>query len=198
MHPMSYLIRLAEEQDAGHILAIYKPFIENTAVSFEKEVPSVDEFWQRINTILEEWPWLVCEIDGVITGYAYASNHRERASYQWTKEVSVYVHPDHQGKGVAKALYRSLLACLELQGVRNVLAGATVPNPGSEGFHHSLGFTDVGTYHNIGFKFGKWHHVQWWEKQLSAAKPREIKLLGEVVETGDFRRKIKSGLDSLK
>src|SRR5688572_16294335 len=115
-----YSIRLARETDAKGILDIYAPYIENTSFTFETEVPTISDFAGRIRSYLEIWPWLVCEINGEIAGYAYATRHRERTAYQWCTESSVYIHDDHQKKGIALALYVALFSILEKQGFRNV------------------------------------------------------------------------------
>src|SRR5712691_1555962 len=98
-------IRLARPSDAMSILGIYAPYILNTSFTFETEVPTNESFAQRIISCLEDWPWLVCEIDGVPAGYAYAARHRERAAYQWCVESSVYVHDNFQQRGAARSLY---------------------------------------------------------------------------------------------
>ncbi len=168
------IIRMATPADAAQILDIYAPFIKNTATSFEMEVPTVAQFAQRMAHYLAEAPWLICEEDQVIIGYAYASPHRGRAAYQWNREVSVYVHNHHYRKGIARLLYETLFELLSLQGYTNALAGIVQPNEASVRFHESLGFEKVGTYRNIGYKLGAWRDVAWYEKFLgeeSAAIP---------------------------
>jgi phosphinothricin acetyltransferase len=159
-------IRCATENDVDGILAIYGPFVAETPVSFETEIPSASEMWNRISSILTELPYLVCEIDGKIAGYAYASNFRQRKSYQWSKEVSVYVAPELRGRHIATGLYFSLIEILKKLGVANLLAGITVPNPASINFHESLGFRKCGEYTKVGYKLGVWHSVGWWELRL--------------------------------
>ncbi|MDO9615967.1 MAG: N-acetyltransferase family protein, partial [Bacteroidota bacterium] len=119
---MNISIRLAEKRDTPGILEIYSPFILETAVTFEETVPDEESFWKRIQEIMTELPFLVCEFDGRIAGYAYASGYRSRASYRWTKEVSVYVHPDFHRKHVARALYTSLNEMVRYQGIADLLA----------------------------------------------------------------------------
>ena len=160
-------IRLAKPADASSILNIYIPFIINSAITFETEVPSADAFAQRIITYQENWPWLVYETEGVIAGYAYATKHRERAAYQWCVESSVYVNNDYQQRGIAKALYTTLFEILQYQGCRNVYAGITLPNDKSVGFHKSFGFSWLADYTNIGYKLNKWNTVSWWQLQLN-------------------------------
>jgi phosphinothricin acetyltransferase len=194
-------IRIAEERDTEAVLKIYKPFIENTPVSFETSVPTLSEFWNRIQTILTENPWLVCEIDGDIAGYAYAGNHRIRASYQWTKEVSVYIQPSFRRCGIAKGLYTTLIGILKFQGVHSTLAGITLPNANSVRFHQRMGFREIGTYTDVGFKFGTWHCVSWWEhlnhnqkyNQANALKPLE-----NVMNTPEWDAMIKKGVHQIK
>jgi L-amino acid N-acyltransferase YncA len=154
--------RIAEEKDAAGMLAIYAPYIESTSFTFETEIPSVEKFAQRIRTYLAEWPWLVCEIDGMIAGYAYATRYRERTAYQWCTESSVYIHDDFQRTGIARALYNSLFEILKRQGFRNVYAVINLPNDKSVALHESCGFRHFATYEKVGYKLGKWKNVGWW------------------------------------
>ena len=143
-------IRLATPADAQGILAIYAPYIQNTSFTFEIEVPSVGEFSERIRTYLINWPWIICEIDGIIAGYAYATRHRERTAYQWCVESSIYIHDDFQRVGIARALYTVLLEILKIQGFRNVYAVINLPNDKSVNFHESLSFIYFATYEKVG------------------------------------------------
>ncbi|HLG39559.1 MAG TPA: GNAT family N-acetyltransferase [Chitinophagaceae bacterium] len=156
-------LRLANEKDAEGILEIYSPYITNTSFTFETEMPSVKDFADRIKTYLYNWPWLVCEADGKIAGYAYGSKYRERTGYQWCAECSVYVHDDFRRKGIAKALYNALFELLKLQGYRNVYAVINLPNDRSVQFHESCGFKWFANYENVGYKLGKWKTVGWWQ-----------------------------------
>lgn len=160
-------IRLASLTDAHSMLEIYSPYILNTAFTFETEVPTVEIFAKRILAYLEDWPWLVCEIDGTPAGYAYATRYRERAAYQWCVESSVYVHDNYQQRGVASALYAALFEILKHQGCRNVYAGITLPNDKSLGFHKRFGFTHFADYDHVGYKLGKWNTVSWCRLQLN-------------------------------
>ena len=161
------LIRVATENDAENILGIYSPYIANTSFTFETEVPSVETFKERINTYLINWPWLVCEMDGTLAGYAYGARYRERTAYQWCVEVSVYIHDDHQRSGIARALYVALIEILKRQGFRNVYAVINLPNDKSVAFHESCGFTYFATYMNVGYKLGLWKNVGWWQLPLN-------------------------------
>ncbi len=157
------MIRLAKPSDAEAILAIYAPYIRDTSFTFETEVPSASSFAERISSYLENWPWLVCEINGVVAGYAYGARHRERTAYQWCVESSIYIHDDFQRAGIAKALYTALIEILKKQGFRNVYAVINLPNDKSVRFHENCGFTYFATYEKVGYKLGKWKNVGWWQ-----------------------------------
>lgn len=159
------------------MLEIYRPFVEHTAVSFETEVPSGDEFGQRVRKVQTEAPWLVCMADGAVAGYAYASAHRERAAYRWNREVSVYVHPVFRRRKIAHALYAELFRITQLQGYTNLLAGIALPNEASVSFHEACGFVKAAEFHRVGYKMDRWHDVGWWEKQLGQGDaPGEIRM----------------------
>ncbi|HEX7583236.1 MAG TPA: GNAT family N-acetyltransferase [Prolixibacteraceae bacterium] len=197
---MKPIIRLAEEQDVQGILEIYAPFILETAVTFEETVPEEDSFWERIQLIMTELPFLVCEIDGRIAGYAYASGYRSRASYRWTKEVSVYVHPDFQRKKVALALYTSLNELVRYQGIADLLAIITMPNKSSVAFHEYLGYRKCGEFSKVGYKLNQWQNVGWFELFLqdeNAAPKNRIIPLDEITDLPIFREAIQNGLEKL-
>ena len=159
-------LRLARAEDAGQILGIYAPYVLDTAITFEYEVPSREAFARRVREVSAEYPYIVCLSDGRIVGYAYAHRHMERAAYGWNAELSVYIDRAHHGRGLGKRLYGALLELLTLQNVRNVYGGVTAPNPGSERLHESFGFVKLGTYYGTGYKRGAWHDVMWFEKRI--------------------------------
>jgi phosphinothricin acetyltransferase len=163
---MAAHIRLAAPEDAAGILAIYAPIVRDTIISFELEPPALDEMRRRIEATLTKLPWLVCELDRRILGYAYASRHRERAAYQWSVDVSVYVADGLRGQGLGRRLYAPLLGILADLGYYSALAGIVLPNPASVGLHEAMGFKPIGVYRNIGYKLGAWHDVGWWQCQL--------------------------------
>jgi len=169
------MIRLANAGDAPEIAAIYRPFCEESAVSFEAEAPDAAEIASRIDRINRRYHWLVDVEGGKVAGYAYASPHRERAAYRWAVEVTVYVHEGFRGRGIGRALYSELFARLREQGLFKAYAGILVPNPGSQAFHESMGFTLVGIFRGIGYKLGAWRDVGWWELALQpeVANPPE-------------------------
>jgi len=198
---MNTTIRLAEKQDVPEILKIYAPYILETAVTFEEIVPDEESFWQRIQEIMSELPYLVCEIDGRIAGYAYASGYRSRASYRWSKEVSVYIHPDFRRKRVAQALYASLNEMVRYQGIADLLAIITLPNEQSVGFHEQFGYRKCAEFSKIGYKMGQWQNVGWFELFLQDEneQPKErILLLNEIVGLPIFQEAIQMGLKKLK
>ena len=155
-------IRLATPDDAQEILEIYKPHID-TAVTFEEDVPSLSDYKKRIEGILEDCPFLVCEINKQVVGYAYASEYRARASYRWNREVTVYVRDGFFRRNIAGALYKALFEILKEQHIANVLAIITLPNEASIKFHESFGFVACAVFNKVGFKLNRWHHVGWWE-----------------------------------
>lgn len=163
---MSRYIRLARESDAEELLEIYRPYVETTSITFETEVPTVEEFAGRIRDTLTKFPYLVIEEDGAILGYAYAHPFHQRAAYGWTVESSVYVRQDVRHGHIGSLLYQALMERLERQGVRNVCAVITVPNEPSMAFHARMGFTSAGILPNFGYKMDEWHGVEYLYRQL--------------------------------
>jgi L-amino acid N-acyltransferase YncA len=170
---MTLALRLARESDAAQILTIYAPIVRGTPISFETEVPSEDEMRERIRATGEFAPWLVCEESGEVIGYAYATRFRARAAYQWTVEVTVYVHSEHKRQGVARALYTRLIGLLCVQGFESAIAVIVLPNDPSVALHERLGFEKIGVLPATGFKLGAWHETGWWRLALGAARAPE-------------------------
>jgi phosphinothricin acetyltransferase len=168
---MARTIRFAAETDATQILDIYAPIVADTAISFEEVAPSRPEMAGRIRSTLERYPWLACEEGGRLLGYAYATEFQPRSAYQWSVEVSTYVRPEARRKGVASALYTSLIGILRIQGFVNALAGIALPNDASVALHEQFGFRPVGVLQDIGFKMTQWHDVEWWALRLQ--QPRD-------------------------
>ena len=162
------MIRTATAKDAGDIAAIYAPIVSNTDISFEDVPPTEDEMAARIARTLQTHPWLVFEKDEAVIGYAYAAAHRTRAAYKWSCETSVYVGETARRTGAARQLYTALFECLRTLGYANALAGITLPNDPSVGFHEAMGFQPIGVYKNVGFKGGEWRDVGWWSLPLQA------------------------------
>jgi L-amino acid N-acyltransferase YncA len=178
----TFSVRLIKPEDTPAVLAIYAPYITDSAASFEYDVPSVTEFAERVSTISKEYPWLVCEYNQQIIGYVYSSKHRARTAYQWTVECTVYLSAGFHRVGLARILYKALFNILKLQNMINVYAGITVPNTKSEEFHKAMGFYLIGTYKNIGYKFNKWHDVAWFQLDLGehAINPPDPKSIAEI------------------
>jgi len=167
-------IRMANTNDAAAIASIYRPYVTDAVTSFEVDPPTAAAMAARIEAVLARAPWLVqTDTDGAVIGYAYASRHHERAAYQWSVDVAVYIHAAHHRRGVGRALYNKLFPLLRLQGYYVAHAGITVPNAASVGLHESLGFVPVGVYPAVGWKFGAWRDVGWWRLELQplAATP---------------------------
>lgn len=164
--------RIAAPEDAAALAAVYAPYVTGTSITFEYDPPGAEEFCSRIHQIQQQFPYLVCLLDGKIAGYAYAHAFHERAAYQWDAELSIYLHEDAHRKGIANALYNCLLTFLKEQGYLQVYALITIPNEPSIGFHSRYGFTEMGTYQTIGYKLGAWHDVRIMEKRL-APLPKE-------------------------
>ena len=178
-------IRFATIEDAEAILAIYAEYIIHTGVTFEIEVPTIEQFRERMRRITEQFPWLVCEIDGVIAGYAYGSKHGERAAYRWSADLSVYINEKFHRRGIATALYKAVMELLRLQGYFTVYAGVSTPNEKSEAFHSAFGFRNLGEFKNVGYKLGQWRSVAWYELPLAeyVEKPVETMSIGEIRQT---------------
>lgn len=162
------LIRHADPQrDALACAHIYEPAVTDGVSSLEEVAPSASDMQRRIEKVTRGYPWLVAEDDGgVVVGYAYATQHNERAAYRWATDTSVYVAPSRQRRGVGRALYGALLPLVVRQGFYVACAGITLPNDASVGLHESFGFEPVGSYERVGFKFGRWWAVGWWLAQL--------------------------------
>jgi len=184
---MSPTIRMATESDAEQIAAIYTPYVRDTPISFEVVPPTAAEMRQRIGALTANFPWLVCEAGDAVLGYAYASRHRDRAAYQWSVDVSVYVRADAHRRGIGRALYAALLRMVTAQGFYRAYAGITLPNASSVGLHEAMGFRPVGVYRAVGYKLAAWHDVGWWDLELRPANaapppPRPVGALRDSSE----------------
>ena len=172
-------IRLAKPLDAAALLAIYAPYVENTAITFEYDVPTVEDFANRIEKILEKYPYLVAEENGALLGYAYASTYYARAAYDWAVELSVYVSQDARGKGVGSKLYDELEDLLDQMGYMHFLACISLPNEASLALHQKRGYQQVAHFPKIGYKFERWHDIVWLQKSLDKVT-EPIKLLKKM------------------
>lgn len=176
-------IRTAEISDAERLLAIYRPYVMDTAITFEYEVPSIEEFAARIQAVLVQYPYLVAENHGEIVGYAYASPFKERAAYDWAVETSIYVKKECRGNGYGRKLYAALEEKLKAQNILNVNACIAYTETEDETltnhsmyFHESLGYILVGRFHKCGYKFNRWYDMIWMEKTLGShnSAPKKV------------------------
>ena len=183
------VVRQATTADVEAILNIYAKYVSDTTVSFEVEVPTVEAFQKRMEQIQAQFPWLVCEIGGVVAGYAYASKHAQRAAYRWSADLSVYIDEKYHRCHIAAALYDALFAMLRAQGYYTAYAGVSTPNPKSEAFHLAQGFTVVGVYPNVGYKLGTWCTLTWYGLTLQeyVPAPQEPKLLSEALKEPEIK-----------
>jgi len=182
-------IRIATEQDAEELLEIYAPYVENTAITFEYTVPTVQEFAQRIHHVLEKYPYLIAEREDKIVGYAYAGTFKERAAYDWAVETTVYVREDQKKTGVGRALYEALEKILALQNIQNLnacIAYLEIEDQylthNSVQFHEHLGYRLVGEFYKCGYKAGRWYNMVWMEKHIGEHEdnPKEVKPFNDI------------------
>lgn len=172
---MSARIRFADPaRDAAGILAVYAPYIRETAVTFETEVPAPDAFTARVAGICADFPYLVLEVDGELAGYAYAHRQAERAAYAWNAELSIYLAGKWRGRGLGAPLYRLLERLLTMQGYVNLYGVITASNAGSIRLHEKLGYRQTGLHEKTGWKFGQWHDVAWLHKRVREGEPGTI------------------------
>lgn len=182
MEAADLTIRLATPDDAEAILNIYKPYIEHTVITFECEIPSVEEFRERIVAILKRHPYLVADTDQGIIGYAYASDFKGRSAYDWSVETSIYVDMNWRGCGIGTVLYRVLEEWLKKQNVVNLYACITYPNAQSIRFHQTFRYKKVAHFRNCGYKKKKWRSVIWMWKTIARhrRKPQAVLSMDEL------------------
>ena len=188
---MAGTIRFAKESDAAALLEIYRPYIEETSITFETEVPSEAEFAGRIRETLEKFPYLVYEEDGEILGYAYTGQLGSRAAYAWAAETSIYLRQDCRRGGLGTRLYHALEDASRAQHVQVLYACIAAPTGADDphlsrasiDFHTRLGYVVAGTFHRCGYKFGTWYDVVWMEKRLSddAVPPAVVPYSAQVL-----------------
>jgi len=163
-------VRIVRSGDAESIQEIYSYYVKNTSITFEIEVPSVDEMRKRVKNISSVYPWFVYEENGEVKGYSYASKHRERAAYRWSVDFAVYVDSVSQGKGIGKELFLRLIDSVTSLGYYNAFGIITLPNSRSISLHESSGFVLTGITENCGYKLGSWHNVGIWQLKLRNAE----------------------------
>ena len=189
-------IRMAAVADVPAILDIYAPYVRDTAISFEYSVPTLEEFTARFLSITEQFPWLVWEENGRVLGYAYGSLPFERAAFGWCSEVSIYLRPDAQGKGIGRKLYAVLEELMQLQGYCKVYSLITTANAPSIAFHEAVGYRFTCQMPRCGFKLGQWHGLVWMEKELKSVEmPTTFPVSARDIV--DFDRKMAEILDKV-
>ena len=174
-------IRLARIEDAPALQAIYAPYVLDTAITFEYEPPTVEQFAERMSTTMAFYPYVVAELDGRPVGYAYAGVFKGRPAYDWAVETSIYVERGQAGKGIGRALHDALEHALTAQGILNMYACIAVPcgeedetlTRNSQQFHEHLGYRLVGEFYQCGYKGGRWYNMVWMEKMLGAHGPNQ-------------------------
>ena len=173
---MTHKIEIAKKENSTDIKNIYSHYILNTTFSFEYVVPTRLEFEKRITNTLNFFPYLVYKIDGQIVGYAYAGKHAERAAYGYNATISVYVDKSFTGKKIGVRLYNSVLEILALQNIINVYAIISGGNNHSIAMHEKIGFENVATFKNTGYKNGQWIDLVWLQKTLNtySTPPKEV------------------------
>ncbi|MGY3040605.1 L-amino acid N-acyltransferase YncA [Rhodanobacter sp. TND4EL1] len=163
------MIRIARDDDAAAVHAIYAPSVSDGVATFETELPGVDVMRERLRSRLQHYPWLVWEEAGEVLAYAYAGRFRERAAYDWIAETSIYVRADAHRRGIARRLYGALLDVMQLQGITQAVGVITLPGTTSVAMHEAMGFTPAGVWRQCGYKLGQWWDVGVWQKELQAA-----------------------------
>ncbi|WP_455716561.1 N-acetyltransferase family protein [Anaerosporobacter sp.] len=172
-----FTIRTATIEDAAGILAVYSPYLLNTTITYEYEIPTLEEFQERIRKVIKFYPYLVCELEGEIVGYAYASQHMERAAFKWGAEISIYIKQEYHGSGIASRLYTSIIDNLYKQGVYKVYALIDSPNEKSEAFHLKRGFKEIACLSRTAYKLGRWCDMKYYEKVLRKCEDTPAELL---------------------
>lgn len=187
-------IRVASTEDAGELLEIYKPYVEHTAITFEYEVPDIEEFTNRIKHTKVTYPYLVAEYQGEIMGYAYAGAFKERVAYDWSVETSIYVRQNQKRMGVGSLLYEKLEEILKKQGILNMNACIAYPQEedpyltkDSVLFHEKFGYSMVGKFHACGYKFNRWYDMVWMEKMIGEHLEKQTSIIpfSEIEHTLD-------------
>ncbi|MDW2980914.1 GNAT family N-acetyltransferase [Rhodanobacter sp. KK11] len=163
------MIRIARDEDATAIHAIYAPSVSSGVATFETELPGVDAMRERLRVRLQHYPWLVWDEGGKVLAYAYAGRFRERAAYDWIAETSIYVRADAQRRGIARRLYGVLLDVMRLQGLTQAVGVITLPGTTSVAMHEAMGFAPAGVWRQCGYKLGQWWDVGVWQKELQPA-----------------------------
>lgn len=185
MNRENIYIRVATIEDAREILKIYAPYITETAITFEYDVPSLEEFQDRMKNILKKYPYIVAESrDKGVIGYAYSGGFKVRKAYDWAVETTIYVKRDERGRGIGRILYEALENISKAQNILNLNACIAYPEvedkyltKDSVKFHECLGYHMVGEFHQCGYKFGIWYHMVWMEKIIGEHQENPLSVI---------------------
>ena len=184
------MIRIARDEDAAAIHAIYARVVTDGVATFETALPGVAAMRERIRARLQHYPWLVWEEDGEVLAYAYAGRFRERAAYDWIAETSIYVRDDAHRRGIARRLYGTLLDTMRLQGINQAIGVITLPGMISVAMHEAIGFNAAGVWRQCGYKLGQWWDVGVWQKELhpAASPPQPVIPFQEILGSAALQR----------
>lgn len=191
---------MTSPSDAADLVEIYAPYVRESTVSFELEPPSATEMAERLRAVLARTPWIVCEQDGRLLGYAYATRFRARPAYDWTVETAIYVARGEQRRGIAAALYGALLDGLRWQGFHVALGVIALPNAASVALHERFGFLPLGVIREAGFKFGAWRDSGWWQLALgpSGAAPQPLRALEALAASPEWQRALQAAAAAIR
>lgn len=197
---MDITIRPAALQDCPAMQGIYSYYVQNTVITFELEPPPPAEFERRFTAFSAQFPWLVCELDGEIAGYAYAHKFHERSAYGWAAECTVYVKDGMHRRGIGRSLYACLLGILKLQGYQTAIGIICVPNENSEALHKYFGFSKQSEIKNVGYKLGKWRDVAWYSAPIGGYPTEPVPPLpiDKVSDTEEFRALLEESAKMVK
>ncbi len=177
-------IKAAKPENAAELLAIYKYYVENTAITFEIQTPTLEEFTARIEKTLKKYPYIVAVLDGKILGYAYAGPFKGRAAYDWAIETSIYVQKECRKMGIGRILLQKLEEILAKQNILNAYACITYADIEDEYltrasvyFHEKMNYRMAGIFNNCGYKFNRWYSMCWMEKMLGEHKQNQPKVI---------------------
>ena len=201
---MTVSLRLATPADGDAVAALYAPYVRETSITFEYDVPTAQDFGQRIETVLKLAPWLLAvetQPGGErLLGYAYGGTWRTRVAYRWVIETAIYVDNRQHRRGIGRALYGALLDLLRVQGFCRAVGGITLPNDGSVGLHEALGFKLAGTFPKCGFKQGTWWDVGFWDLELQPhpKEPKETLSVAQLMARPEAGEMLRRGASAIR
>ena len=189
-------IRLADpSRDARQVAAIYYPYVINTHITFEYVPPDGSVIASRMKSQQEKFPWLVCEHERELMGFAYGSPFRSQQAYDWSVETTIYVRESAHNLGIGSALYETLIKCLRLQGYMSAVGVIALPNEPSVSLHNKFGYKEIGILPDAGYKSGSWYDVGIWRLELKETSPTPEKIISidHITNTLDFAKILATG-----